>query len=123
MTTDPWREGGISVSEAASFSTIKRAKLYRLMESGELVYSKVGTKRVISKVSLRHLLEAGQAAPCEQLEPQADAVSLVCANNHVVWSGNIIEFAAMDPVTRRWECGRCEPGDDARFDVAMRIPV
>jgi excisionase family DNA binding protein len=45
-------DGFVDVGEAARFLGICRAKLYQLMESGELVYGKIGKARRIPRRAL-----------------------------------------------------------------------
>lgn len=47
-----------SVRQATERLNLSRSTLYRLMGSGELVYVKVGTRRLIPESSLRSLIEA-----------------------------------------------------------------
>jgi hypothetical protein len=58
-----WSEGGMPVSpDAERFTGLKRTKIYELMNDGSVAWSKVGARRVVSRRSLRLLLEAGSSA-------------------------------------------------------------
>jgi excisionase family DNA binding protein len=50
-------DGFLSVAEAAAFLGVSRAKLYSLMENGEVRYAKFGKSRRIPR---RALVEYGQ---------------------------------------------------------------
>lgn len=52
-------EGSVTVAEATAWSGLPRSNLYELMERGELVYTKVGRRRLIMRRSLRDLLRRG----------------------------------------------------------------
>jgi excisionase family DNA binding protein len=57
-------DGLLSVAEAAHFLSISRAKLYSLMDAGDLAYAKIGKSRRIPRRALvefaeRHLVCAG----------------------------------------------------------------
>jgi excisionase family DNA binding protein len=62
-TTDLTGDGGMvasgfaTVAEAATFLRLSRAKVYQLMEGGELLYAKFGKSRRIPKDALREYAE------------------------------------------------------------------
>jgi excisionase family DNA binding protein len=51
-----------SVSAACARVDLGRSTLYRLMESGDLAYVKIGTRRLIPDRSLRDLIDANLVA-------------------------------------------------------------
>jgi DNA binding domain, excisionase family len=53
-----YKDGLMSVSQAAEFLGISRSHLYALMDSGELIYSKLGRCRRIPKRALMALAQA-----------------------------------------------------------------
>lgn len=63
---DIWAEGGLDVDGAMAFSGRGRNWLFEQMKLGVLIFSqpggKNGSKRSISRVSLKRLLAAGQVA-------------------------------------------------------------
>lgn len=56
---DLWADGGLTVQDATAWSGIKRSSLYAAMDAGRLAFTKHGTRRLISRASLRLLLAAG----------------------------------------------------------------
>jgi len=50
-------EGFVTVPEAAEFLSISRAKLYLIMDSGNLVYAKLGRSRRIPRRALPRYAE------------------------------------------------------------------
>lgn len=61
--TEAFADGGLPVDHGeencVSFSGLKRSTIYKCMEEGLLVWSKVGKRRVVCKRSLRRLLASG----------------------------------------------------------------
>lgn len=55
---DLYADGAVSVEAAALFVGLSRASIYKLMDRGELPYSKLGTRRLIPKRALVELLAA-----------------------------------------------------------------
>jgi excisionase family DNA binding protein len=51
------RDGMDTVPEAVAYSGLGRSTLYALMERGELVYAKVGRRRLIPRRALAELME------------------------------------------------------------------
>lgn len=58
MSTTPL---GYSINDAIAASSIKRTKLYELINSGELQTVKVGKRTVVKADSLRRLMEGAQS--------------------------------------------------------------
>jgi excisionase family DNA binding protein len=52
-------KGALAVPEAADFLRLSRAQVYRLMESGELIYTIQGRRRRVPKRALIELLARG----------------------------------------------------------------
>lgn len=51
--------GLVTVKDAASFLSLSRAMIYKLMETGHLRYVKIGRSRRIPKLALSHLATDG----------------------------------------------------------------
>ncbi len=56
---DVFADGCISVPEAAEFTGMSRSDLYDRMGRGELIYSKVGRRRLVPRRALVNLLRGG----------------------------------------------------------------
>lgn len=54
--TDVVADGMLTVEEAAGFSKLSRAELYRRMSAGDLKYVKFGKRRLIPRRALVELL-------------------------------------------------------------------
>ena len=52
-----WREGAMSINEAAAFLSLSRRTVYDLLGSGELPSAKVRGRRLIPRVALSNLLQ------------------------------------------------------------------
>jgi hypothetical protein len=50
------REGTISVEDAIEFCSLSQSELYRRMDAGELLYTHVGRRRLIFRLSVREML-------------------------------------------------------------------
>jgi excisionase family DNA binding protein len=57
--TDLVADGLVTVQEAAEFVSISRSKLYELMDTGELVYVKIGRSRRVPRRALIDLAARG----------------------------------------------------------------
>jgi excisionase family DNA binding protein len=57
--TEMIEDGAFAIPEAQRFSTLSRATLYNLMESGELPYLKIGRRRAIPRRALLELMSRG----------------------------------------------------------------
>ena len=56
---DLYAEGAMGLPEASEFTGLGRSDLYERMQRGQLVYSKVGRRRLIPKRALIKLLTSG----------------------------------------------------------------
>lgn len=59
MDTSLVEDGAFTIPGATEFCGLSRSKLYDLMESGQLVYSKIGRSRRIPKRALVQLMAYG----------------------------------------------------------------
>jgi excisionase family DNA binding protein len=59
--TELVQDGGMSVEQAAKFSSLSRSQIYELMSAGRLAYSKIGARRIVLRASLVRLL--AESAP------------------------------------------------------------
>jgi hypothetical protein len=55
-----WRDGAMTVRQAAEFMGMGRNRVFALMKAGELVWSKPGQARLVSKVSCQLYLARHQ---------------------------------------------------------------
>jgi excisionase family DNA binding protein len=60
IQNDIYSHGLVSVAKAAAFLGLSRSKIYELMDSGELTYSKFGRARRIPHGALVELARANQ---------------------------------------------------------------
>ena len=56
-------EGFLSVEDAAEFAAIGKSQLYGLMRAGTVALARLGTRRVVSKASLRAWLASNLVRP------------------------------------------------------------
>jgi excisionase family DNA binding protein len=57
--TEMIEDGAFAIPEAQRFSTLSRATIYNLMESGELPYIKMGRRRAIPRRALIEMMSRG----------------------------------------------------------------
>ena len=62
-------EGSMSVDDAVKFTHLSRTEIYRAMKSGQVVFTKIGKRRLIMRRSLVAFLERG--IPQQLMEPAA----------------------------------------------------
>jgi excisionase family DNA binding protein len=67
--------GFLPVREAAKFLAISRAKLYQMMESGEVAYAKFGRARRIPRHALTDLAKRSIVARCHRSRDSSSADS------------------------------------------------
>ena len=63
---DLLQDGVVSINEAAEFLSVSRRTIYSLMESGQLVYTKIGALRRIPRLALIELAAEGLIGPTKR---------------------------------------------------------
>lgn len=63
--TSLYDDGVVSVESAAEFLDVSRATLYRMMDAGDLPYSKIRGGRRIPRRALVELLERSKRGPVD----------------------------------------------------------
>jgi hypothetical protein len=62
-TQDVLGDGTFNIEQAIAFSGLPRSNLYESMSRGELVYTKVGKRRLIPKRALIELMRRNLTSP------------------------------------------------------------